>query len=144
MKPEIKALWLRALRDSEKYTQTKSRLRSSVIAETPTRDAYVLPDGQYGYCCLGVLADIAVEEGHCTWDTEFEAISRTSVDHRLCEFTSLPVALHNWAGIPEYVTNPENSEDEDDRIHVQDTLIGMNDEQEKTFAEIADWIEENL
>lgn len=50
MNPEIKALWLEALRSGE-YKQTTG----------------VLNDG-CRYCCLGVLTDIAVQQGLGKWE----------------------------------------------------------------------------
>lgn len=45
MNPEVKALWLEALR-SGRYRQGRGRLRTTN------------PDGSNNYCCLGVLCDL--------------------------------------------------------------------------------------
>lgn len=49
MKPEIKAMWVEALR-SGKYPQTQQTLKNSE-----------------GFCCLGVLCDLASEEKIGEW-----------------------------------------------------------------------------
>ena len=51
LKPEIKARWRAAL-ESGKYPQAKGQLRSDK-----------------GFCCLGVLGDLAVEDGLASWKT---------------------------------------------------------------------------
>lgn len=72
-----------------------------------------------GFCCLGVLADKA----GAVWKD-------VDADCKLCElvgetrYAELPTSI-----LPHYV---------------QADLIAMNDEAEKSFAEIADWIELNL
>lgn len=50
MNPEIKALWLAALRSGE-YQQAEGMLRSDV-----------------GFCCLGVLCDLHAKAGLGAWD----------------------------------------------------------------------------
>jgi hypothetical protein len=50
MNPEVKALWLDALRSGE-YKQGQGRLRK-------TED-----DGTFSYCCLGVLCDLYIKQG---------------------------------------------------------------------------------
>jgi len=49
LKPEIKELWCAAL-ESETYLQAKGRLRTET-----------------GFCCLGVLSDLAVKAGVQEW-----------------------------------------------------------------------------
>ena len=47
--PEIKELWCSAL-ESDEYTQAKGRLRTD-----------------NGFCCLGVLSDLAIKASVCAW-----------------------------------------------------------------------------
>jgi hypothetical protein len=89
MNPEIKALWIEALRSGE-YQQGKDQLKSA--------------EGKY--CCLGVLCDLARKEGLGEWrpnsdgfgaptgGNEFVA-SRDELDAR---WSSLPTAVADWAG----------------------------------------------
>ena len=54
--PEIKELWCSAL-ESEEYTQAKGRLR--------TAD---------GFCCLGVLSDLAIKAGVAKWVADVKTV----------------------------------------------------------------------
>jgi len=53
MKKAVKERWLEALRDEEEYTQGRTILRSSTDEDC--------------FCCLGVLTDLAVQEGVAEW-----------------------------------------------------------------------------
>jgi hypothetical protein len=73
MKPEIKAIWIAALRNGE-YTQTTGTLRND-----------------QGYCCLGVLCDLHAKAGLGEWeDTAYD----NTVD-------LLPDIVALWAGTNE-------------------------------------------
>lgn len=75
-------------------------------------------NGQEYYCCLGVLAHIAGEpQGRLT------------------------VNGYIWQKLADKVGLPANAEEE---ARVQGCLITMNDTRRVPFAEIANWIEENL
>lgn len=113
MNPEIKDRWLTALRSGE-YKQGKGYLRQADDT----------------FCCLGVLADIAVKDGACPVP---ELKANRAVPHYTYDSLSgdLTIELSGWAGLEPY----------DD---VQSRLMGMNDDYGLSFEQIADWIEENL
>lgn len=79
-----------------------------------------------GFCCLGVLADVAGvldRESGCVRGAEHD--------------------LGNWPR--EEVPYPFPSFDKDGFVaDTEAVLIGLNDDERKSFDEIADWIEENL
>jgi hypothetical protein len=118
MKAEIKQQWLEALR-SGKYMQGQGQL------------VCMDEDSVTGHCCLGVLADIAGLQP-----------DRFACEGYLGEGgdNSTDLGLGPWE-------NPGdaqfNSDDQATHTTVQRKLAGMND-QGKTFAQIADWIEANI
>ncbi len=77
---------------------------------------------QGGMCCLGVLADIAIDGDWVPYGGLYQLVSGNDV-----MTGALPAPAQ--FGIS---------------LRQQNTLIGLNDDQGKSFAEIADWIEENL
>lgn len=121
MDAELKKKWTDALR-SGKYTQGKGWMKQQ------TKD-------QTSYCCLGVLCDVSLgfqdkpnnfswNDGECYWrpkPLEGERFGSNSS-------TFTPDQLAKLGLTPEE----------------QKTLWEMNDDQGKTFAEIADWIEAKL
>ena len=116
MNPEVKALWLTALR-SGKYRQTNG----------------VLNDGVGGFCCLGVLCSIAVESGVEIEVDEDDKVGNVQYDH--CgEY--LPRSVQQWAGLVDR-DNPQYGDSEDQNLAYQ------NDEG-ASFASIASLIEEFL
>ena len=122
MNPTIKAEWVAALRSGE-YQQGTGTLSM---------------DGEF--CCLGVLTDIAVEHGVCSWVSTEDGlgVNRSGAT----ETSVLPPVVMAWAGLasanPEIdLTNTAISEpDQHDLAHLNDDGI--------TFAQIADLIEEQL
>lgn len=109
MNPEIKARWVERLR-SGKIRQGKRRLGST-----------------NGYrCCLGVLCDIAVEDGVIGEPEAVDVYLKYAGEE-----AQLPSAVHAWAGL-----NLLAGEEED--------LIQLNDVEQWSFTHIADYIEENL
>ena len=113
MNPELKSRWIAKLRSGE-YLQGKGALRKR-------------GEEQDTFCCLGVLCEIAVEDGKVRRPEQPKAVGYNySYDE---EGGLLPVGLHTWSGICL-----------DDRQELMD----MNDTQGKTFEKIADWIDENL
>jgi len=74
MNPEVKKLWVEALR-SGKYKQGKSRLRRG---------------GEY--CCLGVLCDIS---GLGEWEGD-DYVTTEAYGYRSAD---LPPAVEKWAGL---------------------------------------------
>ncbi len=113
MNQEAKALWLANLRDPS-AKQIKGQLG----------------DANGGRCCLGVLCDIAVNQG-------IVSLPRRDSNGLLWyEETkvSLPVVVQDWAGVRSHGQG---------RMGRQLPLAELNDDG-KTFAEIADVIEEEF
>lgn len=109
MNPEIKAQWLAALRSGE-YAQGRGSLK------TDSGD----------YCCLGVLCQLAVDQGVVDEYSEF------------CTKTSYPSGMVvEWSGIPTF-----NPVVDGDGYHTR--LATLNDVQQYSFAKIADIIEAQL
>lgn len=147
MNPEIKERWVAALRSGE-YAQTMGFLHD-----------------KEGFCCLGVLCEIAVADGVIEkWEPNPNTFT-TAIrpDEKLIMFygrrgsddldeasqTSLPTLVIEWAGLsssnPE-VFSPEVLEYEDFRAedYGQTDLASLNDDDQLTFEEIADVIEKQL
>lgn len=76
MKPEIAQEWLKALRSGE-YKQTKKNLHDT-----------------NGYCCLGVLCDLAAKQGIGEWSA-----SDSNTFDFLGNGSDLPPAVQRWAGM---------------------------------------------
>lgn len=120
MNPEIKVLWVKALR-SGKYRQGKHTLGK------PGRCA------AHGakFCCMGVLCELAVDAGIIE-----RKVILTSQREEIYEYGGrsvfVPVEVEVWAGLQE--TNPLAS---------QRTLAKHNDKGE-SFSSIAEIIDANL
>ena len=110
MKKLIKKRWLKALR-SGKYKQGRELLAFRADKEE-----------KYGYCCLGVLADIVAKD---EW-----RVSRTIHGTALTLQDSACYLVEKYR----YGLTDENMR----------TLVYMNDTEWKDFKEIADWIEINV
>ena len=115
MNPRIKANWIAALR-SGKYRRTTHSLRDQ------------RPGKHIGYCCLGVLCDTLKEELKGKWD-----ITRAFNYHINNEANCITGTLGD--NLAKYVELTPRSEA---------TLIKMNDKEELSFKEIADYIEYHL
>lgn len=113
MNPEVKAEWVKALRSGE-YKQTKNLLHRV--------------DG--GYCCLGVLCELAVKAGI------IDAAARDPEDPQVwyydLEECIIPLSVERWAGLD----GPAES-------IVTGSLMTFNDKG-KDFAFIANVIEARL
>ena len=143
MNPEIKTLWLTALRSGE-YKQATGYLK---------RDT---GDG-VGYCCLGVLCEVAVSQGvKLKLDSRSAEVGKCGIsDCDVCDeandvietrysfdgrISYVPQAVQDWAGLEEY--NPQvgysyaNSD--------TNSLATLNDGVKLDFNQIADIIEKNL
>lgn len=132
MNPEIKERWVARLESGE-YSQ----------------DTEYLATGD-GYCCLGVLCEIAVEDG-----VVFKTVSESESEHAgktIYSYTSkldaqdsaeavLPIAVMEWAGLEE--TNP-GADVGIDGLEYWEYLSELNDEYKKTFPEIATVIKEKF
>jgi hypothetical protein len=112
---EFKAKWLDALRNAYKDKQGRHRLR-------PAADTF---------CCLGVACDLAAPD---MWVllSDYRVNPLSSRSEALYEFSD------NECFMPPWLINQIEITSREVRI-----LADMNDEG-KSFAEIADWIEANL
>jgi hypothetical protein len=119
---EIKTRWLHALRHDE-YKQADEVLCRRI-------DDY----GSSGYCCLGVLVDV-LEPGKLNtyYGEDF-------LDECITNNTEF-IEDHGLEALCAKVDN-SNSKYAPGSTY-EDVLVNMNDGG-KTFAEIADWIEEHL
>ena len=125
LKPEIKVRW-RAKLESGEYPQSTGRLKSIK-----------------GLCCLGVLGDLAVEDGVASWDNNNLVVKSTG----LMERNAFPKELLPWAfegvsmaGIPDqlnfvYFTEEDLSETS---CLTAENDIGL------TFPEISKLIEQHF
>lgn len=126
MNPEIKALWLEALRSGE-YEQGIGALHS-------------YEDGKDYYCCLGVLCDLAIKAGVDVQEesrTPVYAPEKTSFSYD-GEEAFLPYSVQQWAGM------------EDDNVSFRTeegellTAVSMNDDLGFSFQGIANNVERYL
>lgn len=109
MNPIIKQRWIEALRSGD-YAQGRESLRDNV-------------EGGDQYCCLGVLCDLAAQDGRGRW-TE----TGIFVDDLGERAVSMPTGqITEWAGVDGSAAR----------------LAAMNDEGD-SFEEIATWIERHL
>lgn len=117
MKPEVKKLWVDALR-SGNYEQGQGFLRTT--------------DNKY--CCLGVLCDVS---SFSLWKSNTAAHPVWAFDGAV---TTLPLRVQRWAQLD--TDNPVLVYEGDDQ-----TLVVLNDgdpSKSLTFEKIADLIEEQL
>ena len=130
MNKDIKAEWVKKLR-SGAYLQTKNVLKRT---EPDVGNSGIVPSG---YCCLGVLCEIAVENEIGVWvatGRDYAGFSRSG------QSAFLPTDVARWAEIR---YSAYSSDDDDEDADVIGELMGMNDSG-VPFAEIADYIEEHL
>lgn len=129
MKPEVKKMWLEALRSSN-YEQGKGTLRQIGRDGNPDR-----------FCCLGVLCDIAVKEG-------LGVDVRVDEDAGLARYgesqSVLPYDVRKWAGLE--TSNPGVTLI--DKFHAYfdatEEAIALVNDAGASFEEIADMIEASL
>lgn len=105
---EVMELWIEALRSGE-YKQTKEKLKSK----------------SGGFCCLGVLCDLAAKDGGPQWEKD-----RYGVWKYKGEYIGDP---------PDYITDYIGI-----TYNERSRLILMNDDENKSFKKIADYIEREL
>lgn len=98
--------WIQALRSGD-YKQHTSRLRTGV-------------DGNSGYCCLGVVCDIAAKDGGPQWQSGNSFMGETG---------GLPEKMAEFLGLNEQAT---------------DKLIEMNDQDHRSFSYIARHLERTV
>jgi len=118
---EVIQKWTEALRSGE-YSQIAGSLKKVQV------EGY---EGPIGYCCLGVLCDLAAKEGivyEVVIAGDYEISTRSYLDPTDSNQLSsavLPNAVTKWAGLP--TNNPWR-------------LTAMNDNGD-AFSDIADYIE---
>lgn len=120
MNKEWKDKWLTALRSGE-YLRGKGRLKYIGITSANDR-----------YCCLGVLCELYKKEtGRVKWINGGRDLEITSMleDHS---------KYHSY--IPDEIIDDLNLLD----LKEMEVLVKMNDSLNKSFVEIADYIEQNL
>lgn len=112
MDDKLKKKWIDALR-SGKYKQTTGALRRQ-------------SDNEVGYCCLGVLCEVA----------GLERIGNYySSRHFRMEGSITDTSLQREWGLDKKVVHlGENAE-------LQDKLVALNDDSEKSFEQIANYLE---
>lgn len=123
MNTDIKTRWIAALRSGD-YEQ-----------------GYTLLNSNGKFCCLGVLCELAVDDGVVTAKDEpisgNPGMRYTALgDVYDSSITTLPWTVRNWAGLTS--GDPMVG---DERSY---TLTQWNDEIQADFNEIADLIEKNL
>lgn len=145
MKIEIKTKWVEALRSGD-YAQAKGRL------------VKVDGEGKKAYCCLGVLCDLASQEGVVREESTpcgCSSGSACSVElpgfvgeeedpagrHRSYSFSVLPWPVMEWAGLAE--ADPWIRIVEGEGQTTERALSGLNDDG-TPFTEIADLIVASL
>lgn len=122
MNPVAKAKWLAALRSGE-YEQTRGTLHR-LVARRETVLSAMKPAG---WCCYGVLCDVAVKEG-------LKVIRKTDEDTEFFDgvIDYLPPSVMEWAGLSG--NDPA----------VQGRSLADRNDHFVSFPEIADLIEEYL
>lgn len=116
---EVYHLWVAALR-SGRYQQSRFCLRDIKYRVQPVTRHYVADGQGGGFCCLGVLCDLAVRDGGSDWNTgEGPSFVETEPPPYITEFMGL---------------------DQD----MVDKLVSMNDDRGANFKEIADVIEQDI
>lgn len=117
---EIRSEWIKSLRSGE-YSQTTRFLHDKI-----------------GFCCLGVLCDLAVKAGIISPPTEERCFPEGIDDNSLCfsydgDRNNLPESVQNWAGL----SNNVGGHEEDS------SCLARQNDNGSTFTEIADFIESN-
>lgn len=135
MNPSFKEIWVESLR-SGKYLQAKEVLKGGVYRDIydelgePVDNELV---GE-GHCCLGVLCDIS---GQGKWlGGGYEITFPEPYEN---EYGELIEVEDSDAELDFYTKKFFGLSDA-----VAQKLMKMNDDEGYTFADIADWIEENL
>ena len=129
MNPEIKSKWLSALRSGE-YEQARGGLMRIMRRNFETGKIDV------GFCCLGVLCDLASQESVCRWQ-DMGAVVNDQFGRAIFNGDSLPGPVMKWAGL--------DSVDPAIPFPVEGkSLSVLNDTHQLNFHRIAALIEEHL
>jgi hypothetical protein len=122
MKQAIMKKWVKALRSGE-YPQGRGQLL----------------DEKGGYCCLGVLCDLAMMEGV----TDFTPKGIPNRNKYGGSYEFLPTEVKKWAGMKTENGSLRNIEIETPWGYTVSSLTEFNDEMKYDFDKLADVIEEN-
>lgn len=123
--PKVKRKWLKALR-SQRYQKA-----TQMLCRRPKRKG-----DNFGFCCLGVLVDVAVLDGvNVEWR---EPKTSCEIESALCAQNTKDPADSNYSTPPRVVRDWANLDDAAEKV-----LTGMND-QGRSHLVIADWIEKHL
>lgn len=132
MNPDVKAKWVAWLRDPENVQgQGQLRIRES--------------DGP-AHCCLGGLCEVYRDEVGGYWDsTVFPFVTGDAFVDVTGEGrdTMLTGGVIEWAGLTSAVAQFAPRRVNGDEIYAEN-LVTLNDTANWSFAEIADFIEENF
>jgi hypothetical protein len=99
MNPEIKRKWVEALR-SGRFRQGQGFLKKDDVIYDPNDPLDVPPTPVQTYCCLGVLCELAAEEGVLPGTGKTSPTDRRyhyGAEHDL-RWSDLPIAVQEWAG----------------------------------------------
>jgi hypothetical protein len=130
-------LWVDALRSGD-YPQAHRTL----YRHTSPAGGYDAEDedlSSVGYCCLGVLCDLAVKNGV---DVKVRSAVTDTYYDNMGAFP--PGKVVEWAGLADenpLVTVIRERPGEDTTYETESRLSDLNDEEKASFAEIADLIE---
>jgi hypothetical protein len=139
MDQTIKEQWIDAL-ESGRYEMGRGALREEV-------------NGKDKYCCLGVLCEIAVEEGvippgatqpNSYFGNRYYYGNPESADSKIYDSGYLPAAVMNWAGLSECNPRAKAAGHECAGHDGTVTLADLNDSDYYTFKYIARFIGENF
>lgn len=126
MNSVIKEKWVAALR-SGKYEQGRDRLATITNYDETT------------YCCLGVLCELAVEEGIAIKTKEISSFNydndRSYPPESVCKWAEFKISEYPYPEEISYIRNPMIGEY---------NLGEYNDSKGYSFKQIADLIENNL
>lgn len=143
MNPEIKERWLIALRSGE-YKQTDGYL--NIQRPSPDADPAGILRGN-GYCCLGVLCELAVADGviEKRHSPEGDFFEYGNPEENDWDYSVLPGSVKSWAGLSDpnpYVNDISEDVDFDDSEHW--VPISEPNDNGSNFEEIAQMIERDL
>jgi hypothetical protein len=123
LKPDVKKRWVKALR-SGKYNQVRT---------------YLCTDS--GFCCLGVLYDVEADD---MWVPEYDTSSEDAEWGRFGWCYSAKRAARDCSLRGAHELSDEFCARVGLTREIHDGLAAMNDDEGKTFAQIADFIEKKL
>jgi len=123
MNPDIKNRWTTKLRSGE-YKQGRNNLRVYDVANEEER-----------FCCLGVLCEIAVEDGIIPPANTTSVVRRYGVDEAYGSIGILPTVVKEWAEL-DYPNGGYGIGD----VHA----LSNDNDTGKSFDQIADIIDQNF